>query len=107
MADEAHSTFRRAFLNPSVNLGSPATRDLLWAYGAFLHMERRILAHEMFPEGGPLRDLFLDTQPTTEEVERFHFPIGRDWRECPMPSTRAALVLNAVGIPVISRAAAH
>jgi hypothetical protein len=97
-------TARHSILGDATVLESrpavPITRDLLYSYGAFLLMERRILAHELFPEGGWVRDFFLDHNGTTKAVERFYFPLGQRWDERPMPSTRAVAILNAAGVPI-------
>jgi hypothetical protein len=67
--------------------------ELLIRYNAWLRMELRLLAREMFPDAGAAaEDLF----PTDAHVTRFHFPAGG--QEQAPPSSRAALVLAAVGV---------
>lgn len=116
MADEAHSTNRRAFLSHLASLplvggalllsgrptgvAVPVTRDLLLSYDFFLLMERRFLAHELFPEDVALRRYHLAGNGITREAEQFFFPSGKRWDEGAMPSGRAAVILSAAGVPV-------
>lgn len=70
---------------------------LLRRYNAWLHMERRMLSMEAYPElGGDAEDFI----PNDREACAFHFPpaFNGDWRKAPKPSTRAALVLGTVGV---------
>ena len=70
--------------------------ELLSRYAVWLHMERRLVSMEMWPELGPKAEDFV---PADRHATRFHFPWdGRSWRDVPPPSTRAALVLITVGV---------
>lgn len=69
------------------------TEALLDAYDEWLFMERRLLCLE----AGPGRRSEAHV-PCNTGVGRFHFLTnGLDWRSLPQPSTRAAVVLSAVG----------
>jgi hypothetical protein len=67
---------------------------LLFAYSEWLHLERRMLAREMFPDWSAADDFV----PCNTGACSFYFPHGQDWRQVPQPSTRAAAVLSAVGL---------
>lgn len=71
------------------------TPALLQAYSQWLFYERRLLALEMYPHAGIDAERFV---PVNTAAQLFHFPLGRDWRDAPKPSSRAALVLSAMGI---------
>lgn len=73
-----------------------ATPKVLAAYAEWLYYEHRLLMIEMFPDPA-LRKVMEKVAPTGSAARFFHFPMGRDWRELPQPSTRALAVLNAVG----------
>ena len=81
----------------SVNAtGLPIDRETLEAYCEWLHMEKRLLCQELYPEMGA--DAGKMT-PCNTIAGAFHIPHdGRRWRDMPKPSTRARLVLQAVGI---------
>ena len=65
------------------------------AYNEWLFYERRLLAMEMYP-GSRDPDYIV---PANTGVMEFHFPMWPErWQDRPQPSTRAALVLSAVGI---------
>src|SRR5437870_10792913 len=82
---------------PTTAPASPQTSDrrALEAYASWLFMERRILCGELWPDMGA-------------EAERYdyydnagagwHFRGDGDWRDLPQPSTRAATVLDLVGV---------
>ena len=80
-------------------VAEPATRELLIDYADWLLLERRILLHEAFPDPSERRLAFGSHVGCNRKVEQFHlgpgFPVN--WRDLPQPSTRAALVLSAVG----------
>lgn len=71
----------------------PITQELLYGYAEWLLLERRILMMDLVQDR-ELRDL---SRPGNRLTEAFHLPPGGGWREVPKPSTRAALVLSAVG----------
>jgi hypothetical protein len=82
---------------PTAAPAMPQTSDrrALEAYASWLFMERRILCGELWPHMGA-------------EAERYdwydnagagwHFRGDGDWRDLPQPSTRAAAVLDLVGV---------
>lgn len=74
--------------------GLPDGSEILFAYRQWLHHEGRLLGDELFPELGKDAGRLI---PETF-AGSFHFPSGRDWRDVPKPSTRAAVVLAAVGV---------
>ena len=69
----------------------PVTRDLLESYNTWLEQERRWLAWE---RAGCNRERFQ----TAMKVTWFDVPSAAFIHNEPMPSTRAALVLSAVGV---------
>lgn len=71
-----------------------ATRAELEAYNEWLHMERRLLAAELYPDLGYDAERFV---PCGTGAAELHLPRGVDWRDIPSPSTRAIPVLAAVG----------
>ncbi|MEP9368678.1 hypothetical protein [Xanthobacter sp. VNH20] len=71
-----------------------ATRAELEAYNEWLHMERRLLAAELYPELGYDAERFV---PVGTGAEELHLPQGVNWAAMPSPSTRAIPVLMAVG----------
>ena len=97
--------FQLSILGASVPLvtrrvfaGEPTliTRDLLSSYNAWLHYEHRLLAMEMYPELGADADRWI---PGNNMGAQWHFRSTwpQTWEDLPQPSTRAALVLSAVG----------
>lgn len=79
--------------NPTA-AAEPITPAVLDAYSEWLFMERRLLCREMYP-GHRGSDAFV---PANTGARDYHIPpYPADWRDLPGPSTRAALVLSAVG----------
>jgi hypothetical protein len=77
---------------PTAVAASPS-RGLLLAYNEWLFMERRLLCKEAWPGTGA--EHFV---PVNTGASDFHIPpYPASWTELPQPSTRAALVLSAVG----------
>lgn len=74
-------------------VAAPITTDLLDAYSEWLFMERRLLCLERWP-GVRDAEQFV---PCNTGAGDFHLRPGTDWRTLPQPSTRAALVMSAVG----------
>ena len=82
-------------------VAEPATEKLLWAYKEWLFYEHRMVSYELAEHDRPLArcierfsggDLDWHFQWTGRG---FRGPAG--WIDAPQPSTRAALVLSAVG----------
>ncbi len=88
----------------------PVTDDLLWSYKAWLHYEHRMLCHEMAGHDQGRAEAVEGFIKLGYPGDRYHFGWGgrRDlhpgkklWEVLPQPSTRAAVVLSAVGCPLI------
>ena len=95
-----------AILGQPTAAAVPVTRDLINSYKSWLFMEHRMLSYEM-----------ADYRPDlAKEIERcdwhgtpgsqWHFQWGREgarlagWLEAPQPSTRAAVIPSAAGVPI-------
>ena len=81
--------------NPTTVAGE-AGDALMNAYDHWLFHERMLLHMERWPdEPRPWAAIV----PANTGAEQFHYPgYGREsWRQVPVPSTRAALVLSTVG----------
>jgi hypothetical protein len=79
----------------STPAGVTTDRRALEAYASWLFMERRILCGELWPHMGAEAeryDLFDNAG------QGWHFRGEGDWRELPQPSSRAAIVLDLVGV---------
>lgn len=71
----------------------PATPQLLESYRNWLHMERRMLAWEL-AEGDPYAfDVLMHHFRPNDVGGLFH-------DDAPPPSTRAAVILSAAGVPL-------
>lgn len=93
-----------ALLGQPSAVAEPVSEALLWSYKSWLHYEQRMLSYEL---AGHDRDrskdisrLFFMACPGAD----WHFQWARKgmrglsgWDDAPQPSTRAALVLSAVG----------
>jgi hypothetical protein len=69
-------------------------RKAMEAYASWLFYERRLLCLELYPD-----------QPRAEAFVMggnagfgWHFPAGQSWKDMPQPSSRAAAVLDQVGV---------
>jgi hypothetical protein len=79
--------------NPSA-VAAPITDAALDAYSEWLFMERRLLCMERYPNWKDA-ECFV---PCNTGASSFHLPDSPvRWQDLPQPSTRAALVLSAVG----------
>lgn len=82
--------------------GMPTERQILEAYRQWLHHEARLLGMELYPDMPPADAARWVPEGTL--ASGFHFPEftgeqpGRTWRDVPPPSTRAEMVLRAVGV---------
>ncbi|WP_321177281.1 hypothetical protein [Bradyrhizobium sp. USDA 3256] len=70
-------------------------RRALEAYASWLFMERRILCGELWPHMGTVAEKF---DFADNAGWGWHFRGEIDWRDHPQPSTRAAAVLDHVGV---------
>lgn len=87
-----------ALIGSPTGVAAPASRDLLARYSEWLRIERDILHREMFPGVDPAVARVMSEGGAHASVVQFFVPDGfRSWRDAPQPSTRAALVLSAVG----------
>lgn len=72
---------------------TPITEALLDSYSEWLFYERRLLCEERYP--GRKDWEFV---PCNTGARDYHFPVyPQRWSDLPQPSTRAAVVLAAVG----------
>ena len=78
--------------NPTA-AAEPVTEALLDAYSEWLFYERRLLCLERWP-GVHHPDGFI---PANTGASGYHFPLGPERQDRPQPSSRAAVVLSAVG----------
>lgn len=85
----------------------PVSQKLIDSYKAWLHFEHRMLSYEMAGYDQEVAQFVEDCHHTTNDGGGWHFqwsvpgargPAG--WIDAPQPSTRAALVLSAVGCPL-------
>lgn len=98
----AESSYAASFVNAALGflktftapVERPATRAEMEAYRAWLSMEGRILAGELYPDGGPDAEGFIVACTGTEDL---HLPAHGSWKDMPKPSSRAVRVLTAVG----------
>ena len=78
----------------------PVTPEMLNAYNQWLYYERKLLLIERFG-----RERAKDAEgfiPMTGAVSNFNFPSdGPSWTEIPQPSSRAAVILSAAGVPLV------
>jgi hypothetical protein len=83
----------------SATVAAPVTTDrrALEAYASWLFMERRILCGELWPHMGAEAERY-DRHDNARA--KWHFDGRGDlaWDEGPQPSTRAAAVLDLVGV---------
>ena len=80
----------------------PVTDDILAAYDQWLFYERRFLLLEQYGHRG--RAMVRDMEravPVGTFADRFHFPRDGSWQDQPQPSSRAAVILSAAGVPLI------
>ncbi len=79
----------------------PVTHDMLCAYDQWLFYERRLLLIEQYEHLGiEMTNAMEGAVPVNTAADAFHFPRVGSWRDAPQPSTRAAVVLSAVGCPL-------
>lgn len=73
----------------------PSNREILEAYCEWLHLEKRLLCTELCPDNGTET---VKLSPCAMIGQNLRSPVGEDWRELSQPSTRAGVVLAAVGL---------
>ncbi len=77
---------------------------MLCAYDQWLFYERRLLLIEQYEHLGiKMTNAMEGAVPVNTAADAFHFPRVGSWRDAPQPSTRAAVVLSAVGCPLVDR----
>jgi hypothetical protein len=80
---------------PAMTSTSATDRRALEAYASWLFMERRILCGELWPQMGAEAERYVSQGNAGAD---WHFRGDGNWRDLPQPSTRAAAVLDLVGI---------
>jgi hypothetical protein len=83
----------------------PVTDDLMHSYKSWLYMEHKMLSYEIaghdYEKSLHVEDMFYLGMPG----DKWHFqwsgrgPAG--WIDAPQPSTRAAVILSAAGVPLV------
>jgi len=95
-----------AILGKPTQAAVPVTMDLMQSYHAWLHYEHRMLSYEMAGYDVRLAQGIEGCTHMNNPGADYHFRqpyTGRPlagWPEAPQPSTRAAVVLSAVGCPL-------
>ncbi len=91
-----------AILGRPTQAAVPVTHDMLCAYDQWLFYERRLLLIEQYQHLGlEMSNVMEGAVPLNTAADAFHFPRVGSWRDAPQPSTRAAVVLSAVGCPLV------
>lgn len=91
----------------------PVTDGLLWSYKSWLHMEHRMLSFELAgydkDKSEHIERSFAALVPPAQQVPGFNWHIQwsrpgsrgpAGWIDAPQPSTRAAVILSAAGVPL-------
>lgn len=80
-------------------VAEPVTRSMLETYSEWLRIERNLVCNELYPIMDPaIRRLAASPVRYDDPLHRFFIPEAPlSWRDMPPASTRAALVLSAVG----------
>ena len=95
-----------ALIGKPTAAATPVTWELMQSYKSWLHMEHRMLCYELGgwnveAAKGLERGFFLDN-PGSEW--HFQWSDGNKrvagWQTAPQPSTRAAVILSAAGVPL-------
>lgn len=103
-----------ALLGQPTAAATPVTEALLWSYRHWLHMEHRMLSYEMadhdVKRAGQIEDGFSYILSDGSRVPNLDWhmqwsgqpgargPAG--WITAPQPSSRAAVILSAAGVPL-------
>ncbi len=100
-----------AILGKPTQAAVPVTIDLMQSYQAWLHYEHRMLSYEMAGYDVRLAQGIEGCTHMNNPGADYHFRqpyTGRPlagWPDAPQPSTRAAVMLSAVGCPLTGYAA--
>lgn len=85
----------------------PVTPDMMRSYKSWLHMEHRMVSYELAGYDIKLGHEIEEYHACTSPGSRWHFQWSRQgmrgpagWIDAPQPSTRAAVILSAVGVPL-------
>lgn len=79
----------------------PVSNDVLASYDQWLFYERRLLVREQYGHiGDDMVRAMERAVPVNTAADKFHFPLEGSWRDVPQPSTRAAVILSAAGVPL-------
>ena len=85
----------------------PVTDDLMQSYKSWLYMEHRMVSYELARYDGDLAHLIERYHSCNTPGDRWHFQWSREgnrglagWIDAPQPSTRAAIILSAAGVPL-------
>ena len=90
--------------NPTA-VAVPVSNDLLASYDQWLFYERRFLVREQYGHiGDDMVRAMERVVPVNTAADEFHFPREGSWRDVPNPSTRAAVILSAAGVPIVGGA---
>ena len=85
-----------ALIGMSTAAAVPVNDAMLDAYSQWLFFERRLLCMERY--GAAKQEALI---PMNTAADQFHVPcLPSVWSSLPQPSTRAAIVLSAVGCPL-------
>ena len=95
-----------AILGKPTAAAVPVTTDLMFSYKAWLCHEHFMLSHELtgydVERARRMHGQFYNEVPGFDWHFRYPNPKGRlaGWPDAPQPSSRAAIVLSAVGVPL-------
>ncbi len=85
----------------------PVTPDLMHSYKSWLHMEHRMVSYELAGHDSALAKEIERYHACGSPGERWHLQWSREgmrgpagWIDAPQPSTRAAVILSAAGVPL-------
>lgn len=85
----------------------PVTDELMFSYKSWLHMEHRMVSHELAGHDLKRACAIEACFPAGNAGYRWHMQWARPgargpagWIDAPQPSTRAAVILSAAGVPL-------
>ena len=95
-----------ALIGKPVAAAVPVTHEMMESYKSWLFMEHRMLAYEMAghdrARGLAMERYFNPNTPGFNWHFQWHGRGPAGWDDAPQPSTRAAVVLSAAGVPLTS-----